>query len=132
MDLSDTLDWESDPELKVLLEEFMAAFQERRAMLLPVIALSEQGMDSASTRRTLQFVAHKIAGVAATFGFPALSDLGGEIDFFMHGALQPDGNVSPSTLASIARLLDEAMADAEATRKDPAAFLADPRRKQFA
>ncbi|MEI6713024.1 MAG: Hpt domain-containing protein [Verrucomicrobiota bacterium] len=129
MDSDDTIDWDSDPELKSLLDHFIGTFAERRVKLAALIEGFERGQVVVEALKGLQFEAHKVAGAAATFGFPLLSELGLELDEFLKSDLVADKGLLPVEWAQMARFLDELLAEVQLKRRDPLGFLGDPRRK---
>lgn len=129
MDSGDTIDWDSDPELKSLLDHFIGTFEERRARLAVWMALFECGQESLEAREGVRFEAHKVAGAAATFGFPSLSELGLELDEFLKSDPIAKKRMTPGEWVHIARFLDDLLAEVQMKRRDPVEFVRDPRRK---
>ena len=125
------LDWDNDPELKAIRDEFIASLAERRDQIAGAAA-SLKGAASASRADldTVQGVAHKVAGTAASYGFPSLTRAGEVIDdyldlFLADGAPAgkvPDAAFVSELAAMLARFLDEALK----SRKDDPGLLARP------
>ena len=65
-------DYENDPELKKLKNDFEATFQERAQKLNTAIAAKDFA--------TLALESHRLAGIAETYGFSEISTLSIQID----------------------------------------------------
>jgi len=73
-----SLDWENDPELKAIRDEFVQSLADREKALNE--ALASLADDPAGGLRDIQHVAHKLAGTATSYGFPTLTRFGELID----------------------------------------------------
>ncbi|MCC7440075.1 MAG: Hpt domain-containing protein [Bdellovibrionales bacterium] len=73
-----TLDWDGDPELKAIRDDFVKSLSDRSEILR--VALSQLADDAPGALRDIQQVAHKLAGTAASYGFPTLTRIGEMID----------------------------------------------------
>ena len=84
------IDWNSDPELRALRDEFVASFVERTRLLEAVmsrlrplgsspVALGEGLADG------LHVIAHNLAGAAPTYGFERLGEIASRIDDLLSG-----------------------------------------------
>lgn len=71
--MTDLPAWERDPELKALRDEFIASLPDRMASLRLFPGIGEVAPE---TRQVI----HRLAGVAGSYGFPALSRLAGALD----------------------------------------------------
>ena len=111
------IDWNADTELKAMRDEFIASFAERRRAL--AVALRTRDV------KEVQFVAHKLAGAAATYGFPTLSRIGGALDDALDSGFLGQGDLPEFTA-----LLDEALSEA-AKSGDPSLFAQDPRLRKL-
>lgn len=76
-------DWNSDPELRKMREEFIGSFSERRASL-------SQWLKGKRDRQELLFIAHRLAGAAESYDFPLLSRLAGELEDWLSSAKSDD------------------------------------------
>ncbi|OFZ83260.1 MAG: hypothetical protein A2583_03235 [Bdellovibrionales bacterium RIFOXYD1_FULL_53_11] len=77
------IDWESDPELKEMQRQFILSLHERRNLLATALAAIKPAVPDANVDealKTIQFVAHKLAGAAGSYGFGKLTEIGGRID----------------------------------------------------
>ena len=72
------MDWNSDPEMKAIRDEFIASFDDRLEILRKGVAQLKSG--DAEALKNIQYVAHKIAGTAESYGFPSLTRIGALID----------------------------------------------------
>lgn len=113
-------DWDSDPELKALRDDFILSFERRREALATVIQeLQRAGRSEvpadAGAGLELRVIAHNLAGSAATYGFAGIGRytavlddylslakrvsasrlvvFGGELDRILKGALANGRNV---------------------------------------
>jgi hypothetical protein len=108
------MDWESDPELKAMRDEFVASLAGRRKLL-----------DGGAV--ALQFTAHKLAGVAESYGFPTLTRVGEAIDDWIDHVGGPAAAAASPLLERAGKLLDEALSEASRAGRDPERFGSDPR-----
>jgi two-component system, OmpR family, alkaline phosphatase synthesis response regulator PhoP len=118
-------DWESDPELKIMKEEFVASFSVRRTKLAFLISSFSSESSSTDWFIQLQEVAHKLAGIAGSYGFPTLGKIAECIDEVLNGQ-EPAG--ASALLFRSSMLLDEALTIA-AQEHDPTILKNDPRMK---
>jgi len=119
-----SIDWDSDPELIRIRNEFIESFLARRDGFAAFAAEVERGSDVIPEFRV---AAHKLAGAAESYGFPTLTTIGELVDELLTAIIGGGSGPGPSDLASLASLLAEALAAAHATRTDPRAFGRDPR-----
>ena len=108
-------DWESDPELKALRDEFVESFESRKLALISAI--------SAVRLDEIQSLAHKIAGCAEIYGFPFLTEIAGGIDDY----LSERKSVDSARVLRWSLLLTEALALGASSRKDPTSLRVDVR-----
>jgi len=108
---------DQDPELQALRAEFVGSFAERIDAIKAAITGS---LDDES----LQFQAHKLAGIAATYGFPTLTRIGELIDDYMDAG-------GEEGLAEFGALLCDALREALASGEDPSSCQADPRMQKL-
>ncbi len=101
-------DWNSDPELKAMREEFIESLGPRAKKLR-----------APSDLEVTRFIAHNLAGSAQSFGFASLSEAGGVLDDY----LTLEASLDRGLVARFARFLGEMMEKAAATRVDPADML---------
>lgn len=132
MALATEEEWENDPELRAMRAEFVASFAERRAgleRLAPELARAGAPGSPAFEKVLSEILhyAHKLAGAAETYGFPALSRAGAAFeDWCDRGAAEParrDARVASEGALLIAELL----AQAQQAGKDVPARAGDPR-----
>lgn len=121
------MDWESDPELLRIRNEFIESFVARRSAFTAFAAGLERGDDVIADFR---IAAHRLAGAAESYGFPTLTAIGELVDELLTAII--DGKAGPaapgaSGLASLAGLMAETIASAYASRNDPSAFGSDAR-----
>ena len=119
-----------DPEFAELVRDFVATLPARRAVLKDLVAKlrarSEKSGEVVAAVEGLRFVVHKLGGVAASYGFPKLSDVSGRIDDWMESAA-PASEAELARLERFAELLDRALTRAIASGADPGDELAaDP------
>jgi HPt (histidine-containing phosphotransfer) domain-containing protein len=108
------MDWDTDPELKAMREDFIGSFRERRAQLEAALKKSDF--------KEVVFIAHKLAGAAESYGFAILTEAGSALeDWFEHA--QPSGTEA----AEAGTVLVELLLAAERDRSDPAGFRSDKR-----
>lgn len=126
------MDWESDPELKKLREDFIASLQERCSILRQAIrdishesaeAASEAAEFTETPQSRIRVLTHKVAGVAGSYGFDTLSRIGAALEEWM--VLTHLENVEE--FLSYTRLLEEALTWSIEHQNDPAHLLEDPR-----
>jgi hypothetical protein len=81
-------DWDSDPELKTLRDEFVQSFGKRAEALkklLPVFRSAGNAPLSADNGAALEakVIAHNLAGAAPTYGFDSIGRRAAELDDFL-------------------------------------------------
>lgn len=115
--------WESDPELKALRAEFVASLTARRAALRLAM---DSGLGAPLGSGALRDVAHKLAGVAGSYGFAALGRIAGLLEDLL--AMRPGGeeelperHIRLTLVQALARALEIAIA----TQADPVELLED-------
>lgn len=120
------MNWDSDPELKALREDFIASFIDRRAEL---IALGNRLATASTERETLMAelsgVGHKLAGAAESYGFELLTEAGAALDDYF--ALTKPAALNTSQAKQAIDLLAEMLERSLAMRKDADEFRRDPR-----
>ena len=76
-----------DLEIKALREEFVQSFSDRRNLLLAYIKELSQSTESHPHWKELcekiQFIAHKLAGIAESYGFSVISQITTGIDDYL-------------------------------------------------
>lgn len=105
------MDWDSDPELKKIRLEFIDSFLQREKELETFLSNYEQ-KSSLETLKSIQQVAHKLAGSAESYGFPALGEISGKMDdFFLEILEGTSGEISKKVkrIKSLSELLSEAL-----------------------
>lgn len=99
------MEWENDPEWIAMKKQFVASFAERALLLEKALAsINNEPQDA---QKKIQFVAHKIAGVAASYGFEELTQLGAQIDDGLDTVLAPsefETEIKPQVYALIQAL----------------------------
>ena len=112
------MEWKNDPEFSRLRAEFMASFAERARTFESAV------QDLKPTE--LQHAAHKLAGVAESYGFPTLTTASGALDDWL--SLAPaDATSKPARLGYLVKFLVELLRSAQATQSDPESGNADSR-----
>ena len=81
-------DWDSDPEMKTLRDEFVESFGKRAdalKKLLPVFRNAGKGQLSTDNGAALEakVIAHNLAGAAPTYGFESIGRRAAELDDFL-------------------------------------------------
>lgn len=117
------MNWENDPALRKIKKDFMDSFPERAEQVRQLLtqAISLEGL------REVQAVAHKLGGVASTYGFVTLGEVAGALDDFLERA--PDSEKlaqGPSYGKALAELLIEqsiSVQDCQRWREDPRVIL---------
>jgi len=99
------MDWETDPELKEMRADFIASLDERRKRVLQAL-VRIYGKNSKLGWQELQEVAHKVAGVAAYYGFPVLGGIASLLD---EGLDRVDLSSVPVKWNEYAELLGDAL-----------------------
>jgi HPt (histidine-containing phosphotransfer) domain-containing protein len=121
-------DWESDPAFVLIKNEFIATFQTRLKELkdLHLNRLSEH--ESEKNINHFEMLAHKLAGSAASYGFPTLTRIAGAIDDLLSTKkwIWIAGK-NDSFPESFILLFEEALSWADQNRCDPIEYLTDPR-----
>jgi len=98
-------EWDTDPDLRELRDGFLASFPERIRVLGEAVSAKE-----------VQHVAHKVAGVAGSYGFSLLTELGLAIDRAMD---TPEGReMGPDRVAGVRSALSAALVLVSSTRSD--------------
>lgn len=107
------MSWEQDPEMRALREEFIDSLMDRLHLLR-----------AAQSARQIGEIAHKLAGVAGSYGFKKL----GEIASLLEDWIDSHGEepVEPGSLRRFSALLETALDQAQTARNDPSALAADP------
>ncbi len=124
------MDWDSDPELRAMRDEFVGSFGERKQTLTAAwakVAAAKTADDRASALEEVASVAHKVAGSAESYGFPTLSQIGGAMDDLLSFGSMPAGADGVAAWGTYAELLGEALGEAAISKKNPARFETDPR-----
>lgn len=112
-------DWNSDPELKALRDDFVLSFERRRELLAAVIqemgrAGGAEVPAATGVALELRIIAHNLAGSAATYGFDGLGRFTGLLDDY----LSLVGNVSTKRLVIFGAELDRLLKCAFDTGSD--------------
>lgn len=79
------MDWDSDPELIKIRKEFIESFRDRiealRSTLKSLALAASQGQGAPGEEVVrLRYIAHKLGGTAASYGFPHLGDIAMKLD----------------------------------------------------
>lgn len=102
------LDFDSDPELKQLRDEFIDSLSQRKTKLAELFAAKE----AVELRRLV----HSLAGVAESYGFPNLGALAGEFDDWLEaGGL---AQISSPEFSSRVSRLEKSLAEVIARRSE--------------
>ena len=118
-----TLDWENDPELRQIRQEFCDSMTERRALLAQVIEALRAGRAGPEVLEELQSIAHKLAGTAGSYGFNTVTRICEALDEHLD---RPGAAADPARLVGYAQLVDESLVVAQGG-KDPEPLARDPR-----
>lgn len=113
------MDWDSDPELKAIRDEFMGSFPERIRNLNG----AKENFQKKQWEKgwlSLRDEVHRLAGAAASYGFPHLSRVGGMIDdycayFFDRERVPPEAAVAIGMCDLMVELLSVARTGIENT-----------------
>lgn len=121
------MDWDSDPELIAIKHDYIKSLAERRVGLQKLIDFFNHSPPTAlelldERKKEFQFIAHKIAGTAESYGFPTLTYICSLID----DALDGPAKLSLGTLSDWSQLLDTAL-EASGRGKDPQNIKEDKR-----
>lgn len=117
-------DWDSDPELKALRDDFILSFNRRREALALVIQKLQRAGNlevtaDAGAGLELRVIAHNLAGSAATYGFDGIGRYTALLDDFLSLAMK----VSPIRLVvfggELDRILEAALASSRGIDADP-------------
>tara|TARA_Y100000590_G_C15721835_1_gene1013781 strand:+ start:848 stop:1249 length:402 start_codon:yes stop_codon:yes gene_type:complete len=126
------MDWDSDPDLKKIRQDFIDSLSERLEDLVRIINAMNSGEvnDWKQLFTDLHFLAHKLAGTAESYGFSVLTLIGIELDDFLgekviHGRLTDDREILVP-LIKVSELLKEALEGAIETN-DLIELKSDPR-----
>ena len=117
--------WKTDPDLKILRDEFIGALRERRKELRPLMDALESDPESPEILRQIQDMAHKTAGIAGSYGFTALTRVGGVVDEYLDLVLGNRLAVRDPVLPTV-QLFDELL-EAAAGDVDRGDIAQDPR-----
>lgn len=121
------MDWDSDPELKKIRQEFVDSLDERIEKLDEALVVLEETRDSEGEIRDaislIQHIAHKLGGVAGSYGFPALSRISAALDEYVDRARddETDEGSMADRVQRYGRILGDAISEARNGR-DPAAL----------
>ncbi len=77
------IDWESDPDLKNLRDDFISSLKGR---LEKIILVQEEILNLGISSERIyegQIIAHSLAGIAETYGFPILTLIAAKLDDFL-------------------------------------------------
>ncbi|MCM2323372.1 MAG: Hpt domain-containing protein [Oligoflexia bacterium] len=67
------IDWENDPEMKALRDEFIASLADRSELLrVQLQALADPGKPREEALGKLRYAAHTLAGAAGSYGLETL------------------------------------------------------------
>lgn len=131
------MDWNADPELKAIRDEFIASLADRRSSLAKILnALGASGPGVpvfGPALVDLQFVAHKLGGTAESYGFPTLTLVASCLDEYLDRFVKDPALAERSELERIVgfgRFLDEVVASAQGG-DDPSAFVGDGRTEEL-
>lgn len=123
------MDWVSDPELKAMLDEFVASLPVRREKLskLRKELMASQGPRQREAADEICRVSHALAGTAETYGFPLLTRISGALDDYLSESDEARSEPCPAArIAEFTGFLVEALGLAE-RGSDPAGLVKDPR-----
>lgn len=107
------MDFDADPELKALRDEFMKSFAERKQKLIELEKKLHTEI-SVAVLQEIKFIAHKLAGILGSYGFPVLGKFAELIDDKFFDENDGDTIKLPSEiLKGCVRLLIEGLTVAE-------------------
>lgn len=130
------MDWDSDPELKAIRDEFLASLTDRRKMLA-ILGTELEDAESDEARRSvlieLQNLAHKLGGTAESYGFPTVTVAACCLDEYLERLMSDIsgiGNEDYEMARGFARLLEDIVSAAQ-NAGDPRSFLEDERTEEL-
>jgi chemotaxis protein histidine kinase CheA len=119
------MDWDSDPELKALRDEFIDSFPKRMESLKPLLHLLKASSTSKvdpSVAQEIGFIVHNLAGIAVSYGFKELGKIATALDDLI--SHQKD-RILRDQLLKFATVLNSALNEAGRTRQDKAVSSAE-------
>ncbi|MGZ3699149.1 MAG: Hpt domain-containing protein [Bdellovibrionota bacterium] len=116
------MDWNADPELKKIREEFIDSFAERSRMLTRLVQELRGGGPRPEALAEACSIAHKLGGAAGSYGFENLGRVAGWVD----DALSEARAATPE-LVKFLSLLEELLSFAVSKRTDPPKPASDAR-----
>ncbi len=124
--------WEDDPELAKIRQEFIESLHGRYNELKQLRQRLIAGNGTPEDGVAVHILTHKLAGIAATYGFPTLSEIAGAIDDLIssgkwQGPLDPEQGFRVKYLG----LLERALGAAIETGKNPVGFEGSPELKEL-
>lgn len=129
MALATEEEWETDPELRAMRQEFVASFAGRKQALEALFfALGQGAPGDAAYEQALKgavVIAHKLAGAAETYGFPSLTSVAAALEDWFN--LSAPSQRLPRHALAWAQLLAEMLGRALSLGKDAKDFAQDPR-----
>ncbi len=103
-----------DSEMTSLLDAYAARLPEQVQEIRDLWSGVERGIDGAMER--FHRLVHRIAGTAGTYGFAAVSEVGGRLEEYVYEHLPIGSEPTPKSREQVARLIDELVKAASAPR----------------
>jgi HPt (histidine-containing phosphotransfer) domain-containing protein len=100
------MDWDNDPELKKMRDEFIDSFRSRHDEIRKLRYADEIARH-----------AHRLAGAAESYGFPHLGDAAAKLEDWIGSE-----NYDPSRLEKYRIIYEHALEEAARTRRDLTSF----------
>jgi len=123
------MDWESDPELIQIRSEFIKSLSERAVALKNCCdTILKVGLTD-DTVRELAFIAHRLAGIAETYGFSVVGNIAEKLDGWLSSSeiyKQP-----PKEVVRCVSFLEEALHRVIETESNPQEMLEDQRMRDL-
>ena len=107
-------DWNDDPEMKEIRDEFIQSFQNRKDLMLSEIrTLSSEKKVGSEEVFPIFNIVHKLSGTAESYGFPTLTILSAAIENYLTPFIEKDLGETEifefDKLKAMAKIYDEAI-----------------------
>jgi chemotaxis protein histidine kinase CheA len=112
------MDWDSDPELRALRDDFTDSFVRRYSDLALLLERARQAGGQSVSEEVLsetRLIAHNLGGIAVTYGFERIGKIATALDDCLSSE---NAKVSVEQYLKFAALLESAMQESAKTRQD--------------
>lgn len=82
-------------KLAALAEEFTATLPERMDRIDECVSIVLESSSCLETAKELHMLTHKLSGSGATFGYEELSEISGQMEYILAGAVERKGSLGP-------------------------------------